>query len=142
MLTVGALETLPLQAGDFPKDNMFRPLFDCVWTLLQSERLIPAHDGSFASASEGKLARGAELRELITDSQLNKLNGAQSKWLSGEITQDRTPTVYRYLTNILKIDEIDPENLVRAAPNARGLRSAASQTGCRAAAPCRAAFWI
>ena len=113
MLTVGALETLPLQAGDFSQHSMFRPLFDCVSTLLQSERLIPAHDGLFASAGEAKLARGAELRDLITNVQLNELHGAQSKWLSGEITPDRTPNVYRYLTSILNIDEIDPESLAR-----------------------------
>jgi hypothetical protein len=113
MLTVGALETLPLQAGEFPKDSMFRPLFDRVWTLLQSEPLIPAHDGSFASAGEAKLARGAGLRELITDGQLSELHGAPSKWLSDDITPDRTPTVHRYLASILKIDEIDPESLAR-----------------------------
>jgi hypothetical protein len=113
MLTVGTLETLPLDANDFPKDGMFRPLFDRVQAILGNERLLPTHDGSFASAGEAKLARGAGLLELITDAQLGELYGSQSKWLSGDITEVRTPVVHRYLTNILQIDEIDPEALAR-----------------------------
>jgi hypothetical protein len=113
MLMVGALETLPLEASDFPKDSMFRPIFDRTRTLLSNERLLPTDDGCFASASKAKLARGGELRDLITDEQLSELYGESPKWLSGEITQDRTSILRGYLVNILKIDEIDPETLAR-----------------------------
>jgi hypothetical protein len=113
MLTVGALETLPLEAANFPKDSMFRPIFDRTRTVLTSERLLPTEDGSFGSASEAKLARGAELRELMTDEQLSKLYGAPSRWLSGEIPQDRTAILRAYFINILKIEEVDPESLAR-----------------------------
>jgi hypothetical protein len=85
--------------------------------LLGSERLLPAHDGSFASASEAKLARGAGLLELMTDTQLSELYDGRFKWLTGEITQDRTPLLRAYLINTLKIEEIDPEALARGIKN-------------------------
>jgi hypothetical protein len=113
MLTVGALDTLPLRESDFPQAGMFRPIFDGVRRLLGGERLLPTRDGSFASAGEAKLARGAGLLELMTDAQLSELYGAEFKWLTDEITQDRAPILRAYLINILKIDEIDPEALAR-----------------------------
>ena len=41
LLTVAALQTLPLDAARFPAGSMFRPLFDSVGDALTAEALIP-----------------------------------------------------------------------------------------------------
>ena len=52
---------------------------------------LPTANGTFARATEVKLARGGELRDLINGQQLSLLYGAESPlhWLSSEITEDR-----------------------------------------------------
>jgi hypothetical protein len=69
----------------------------------------------FASATEVKLARGAELRDLINGQQLSSLNGTSTPlhWLSSEITVDRMPDLYRYLNKDLEVEVMDPEAFVR-----------------------------
>lgn len=113
LLTVGALQTLPIRIDDFPQGSMFRPLFERVRSAFKKECVLPAHDGSFVSAVGAKLARGADLRELITNDQLSELYGGRLRWLSEEITQDRTPAIRAYLIEQLGTDEIDSEAFAR-----------------------------
>jgi hypothetical protein len=113
-LTVSALETLPIRGDDFPETGMLRPIFEAVRMALRDERLLPSHRGTFISAARAKLARGADLRELITYDQLSQLCGGRSlKWLSGQITSDRTPALRTYLIQELGIEEIDAEGFAR-----------------------------
>jgi len=113
LLTVEFLSLLPIR-----KENIsaqFLPLYDQVLKLFQQHPLLPTMIGAFASAPQGKLARSADLRDLINEQQLSSLYGALSPlhWLPAEITADRIPDLYRYLTKDLQIEVIDPEAFVR-----------------------------
>lgn len=115
LLSVTFLETLPIRMEDFPEDGMFYPIVDAVRSVLQSESLLPADDGAFVSARNAKLARGADLRDILSHEQLSSLFQSQNtvKWLIGNITQDRTPDLRNYLISELHIEEITPDTLAR-----------------------------
>ncbi len=115
LLSVSALEALPIHAEAFPEGSMFRPIFDRVRAALKDERLLPSNDETFTPAKDAKLARGGDLRELLPDEQLQDLYGGERKWkwLSHQITKDRTPGLCQYLTEELAIEEIEPETFAR-----------------------------
>jgi len=73
LLTVSVLETLPIRTDDFPSDGMFQPIVESVRDALMEQELLPSNDGTFASAQSMKLARGSELRKLISPAQLKEL---------------------------------------------------------------------
>ncbi len=113
LLTVDFLSLLPIQ-----KDNVqppFLPLYYRVLQILKQNPLLPTADGSFARATQVKLARGADLRELINEKQLSTLYGSASPlhWLVPDITLDRTPELYRYLNKDLEVEIVDPNVFVR-----------------------------
>ncbi|MBW1677796.1 MAG: hypothetical protein JRJ79_14625 [Deltaproteobacteria bacterium] len=111
LLTVALLDALPIRKDDFPEDSMFYPIVEAVYDALLDQELLPADDGTFVSARSAKLARGAELRKLLTHNQLRVLfkSNDDIRWLSGEITQDRTPDLRTYLMSGLDVEEITPE---------------------------------
>ncbi|MHB9068757.1 MAG: sacsin N-terminal ATP-binding-like domain-containing protein [Sedimentisphaerales bacterium] len=115
LLTVSFLEALPIRADDFPEDSMFYPIVVAIQETLRGEDLLMADDGSFVSARNAKLARGADLRKLLNQEQLRILFQSTEpiKWLAGEITQDRTPDLRTYLMNELDVEEITPEGFSR-----------------------------
>jgi hypothetical protein len=115
LLSVSFLETLPIRTEDFSDDSMFYPIVESVRNALIEKELLPADDGSFVSAGNTKLARGAELRKLLSQAQLCQLfqSPVTMKWLAGDITQDRTPELRTYLINELDVEEVTPEGLAR-----------------------------
>jgi len=115
LLTVSLLEALPIRMDDFPPGSMFYPIVVAVREALMDEDLLPADDGTFVSARNAKLARGADLRKLLIHDQLRLLFQSTDtiKWLSGAITQDRTPELRTYLLNELHVEEVTPENFAR-----------------------------
>ena len=115
LLSVSFLEALPIRTEDFPSDSMFYPIVESVRNALIEEELLPADDGSFVSAGNAKLARGADLRKLLSQVQLGQLfqSPATTKWLAGEITQDRTPDLRSYLISELDVEEVTPDGLSR-----------------------------
>jgi len=115
LLTVALLNTLPIRMDDFPEDGMFYPIVEAVRDALLDQELLPTDDGTFVSARNAKLARGAELRNLLTHDQLRELFQSDDdiKWLSGEITQDRTPDLRSYLMSELDVEEITPDGFAR-----------------------------
>lgn len=115
LLSVSFLGALPIRTEDFPKDSMFYPIVESVRKSLIEEELLPADDGSFVSARNAKLARGADLRKLLSQIQLGQLfqSPATMKWLAGEITQDRTPDLRSYLIAELDVEEVTPDGLAR-----------------------------
>ena len=115
LLTVALLNALPIRMDDFPEDGMFYPIVEAVRDALLDRELLPADDGTFVSARNAKLARGAELRKLLSSNQLQGLFSSKEtvKWLSGEITQDRTPDLRSYLINELNVEEITPDGFAR-----------------------------
>lgn len=115
LLSVSFLEALPIRIEDFPDDSMFYPIVESVRNTLSKEELLPADDGSFVSARNTKLARGADLRKLLSEIQLGQFFQAPAtmKWLAGEITQDRTPDLRSYLISELKVEEVNPDIFAR-----------------------------
>jgi len=113
-LDAGVLRCLPVARAKFPEGAMFTPIFEAVRSSLAEEALLPRHGGGHVSAKEARLARTQELRELLGPAQLTALLGTQSEltWLSGDISQDRTPELREYLIEELQIDEIRPEILL------------------------------
>jgi hypothetical protein len=120
-ISVSFLNVLPIRTEDFPKDSMFYPIYVAVRDALINEDLLPADDGTFVSARNAKLARGAELRSLLNQDQLSSLFLSTVsllalidaiKWLPGEITEGRSPDLRLYLLEHLKIDEVRPEKFV------------------------------
>ena len=79
--------------------------------ILKQHPLLPTANGTFARATEVKLARGRELRDLINNQQLADLYGVISPlyWLSSEITVNRVRDLYHYLTECLEVDVVDPD---------------------------------
>ena len=79
------------------------------------EELLPANDGTFVAAQNAKLVRGAALMKILNQEQLRTLFQSDSKikWLSDEITQDRTPDLRSHLIQELDVEEITPEVFAR-----------------------------
>ncbi len=113
MLDVSALRCLPLDREKFPQDSRFAPMFEAVQQAFREEALLPTFDGGYISADQAKLARTQELRELFSPEQVAALFDSEvAAWLSGDITQDKTPEIRQYLMDELEISEIRPEKLV------------------------------
>lgn len=113
MLDTSALRCLPLGREKFPEGAMFAPIFETVRQALLNEPLLPRFDGGFVPASQAKLARTQELRELFSPEQIEVLFGSKgSAWLTGDITPDRQPEIRTYLMQELGITEVTPATLV------------------------------
>lgn len=129
LLSVSVLETLPIEIEDrdsrhsyyttprTPKSiyGEFYPIFKKVREVLMTEALLPTNDGTFVSARNAKLVRGTALLEILNREQLGALfqSHAEIKWLSSDITQDRTPDLRSYLMQELEIEEVTPETFAR-----------------------------
>lgn len=111
LLDVPALRCLPLDRARFPEDSMFAPLFESLRTRMMSDRLLPGAGDAYVSAKTAKIARTQELRSLFASEQLGPLfaSDEQLEWVSGDISQDRTPDVRHYLMRELGIVEVTPE---------------------------------
>ena len=95
--------------------NMFTPLFNVTKQALSSEPLLPCLNSGYASAKRALLGRTEGIRQLFSPEQLAVLFGKDGDmaWLSGDITQDRTPEIRDYLMRELRVEEIDPEAITR-----------------------------
>ncbi|SHH81152.1 sacsin N-terminal ATP-binding-like domain-containing protein [Desulfofustis glycolicus] len=116
LLSVSFLEALPIRTEDFPDDSMFYPIVESVRNTLIKDELLPADDGSFVSAGNAKLARGADLRKLLSQKQLGQLfqsPAAAIKWLAADITRERTLDLRFYLILELDVEEVTPDVLAR-----------------------------
>ena len=111
LLSVSLLETLPIRAVDFSEESMFFPVYSRVRDALKGEELLPTNDDTFISARNAKLVRGVDLAQLVDQDQLRVLFqfNDETKWLSSNITENRTPSLRSYLINELEIEEVTPE---------------------------------
>lgn len=114
LLNVEVLSALPLDAARFQSGSMFRPIYDVTLEALRSEALIPTSEGEHSVASDVKLARGGGLRDLLTGEQFGHLFGTDGslRWVSDSITEGRTPLLWRYLRDELKVEEVTPESVI------------------------------
>ena len=115
LLTVKVLETLPVRMDDFPSDGMFYPIVEAVRNAFIKYSLLPTDDGSFVVANNGKLASAEWLRELLKEKHLKNLFQSLSslKWISGEVTENRTKDLWDYLKEDLGIEVITPDSFSR-----------------------------
>lgn len=111
LLNTELLNSLPLKSAEFPQGGMFRPIFEQVRAALRDRPLLPTSDGGFVAARYAKLARGTELRSLLSNLQLRQLHGTSDelRWLSDDITQDKMPDLFAYLRQEMGIEELTPE---------------------------------
>ena len=114
LLDIGALHAVPLDGAKFSAGSMFEPLFGATKGLLASEALLPRFGGGYAAAAGAMLARTSDLRKLFDPARLAALFDADGElgWLSGDISQDRTPELRRYLMRELDIAEATPETIL------------------------------
>ncbi len=115
LLTVELLEAFAKRMNEINEYSIFYPIIEALHDAFKDQELLPTDDGTFVSARNAKLARGAELRKLLSPNQLQELFSSKEtvKWLSGEITQDRTPDLRSYLINKLNVEEITPDGFAR-----------------------------
>lgn len=115
LVTVSLLEALPIRMEDFLVGSFFYPVVKSVRETLLNKDLLPADDGTFISAHNAKLARGTDIRNLLSQPQLLVLYQSNDaiKWLAGEITRERTPDLHTYLRTELSIEEITPDSFSR-----------------------------
>ena len=113
LLDVNALRCLPLDSERFD-ESMFAPLFEQTKQAISTRCLLPRSGGGHIAAKGAMLARTREIRELFDSRQLNRLFGGDStlSWLSGDISQDRTLELQRYLTDQLGVNEITPKTIL------------------------------
>ena len=113
MLDTSALRCLPLDREKFPEGAMFEPIFEAARQALLDEPLLPRFDGGFVAASQAKLARTQDMRELFSPEQIEVLfDSKASAWLSGDITPDRQPELRSYLMQELGVTEVTTATLV------------------------------
>lgn len=114
LLDVNVFRCLPLDPEKFD-ESMFAPLFKQTKHAIATSRLLPRSDGGHIAGEGAMLARTRETRELFDSRQLNRLFGSDRTfaWLSGDISQDRTPELRRYLTDQLGVTEITPSTILR-----------------------------
>lgn len=116
LLTVTFLEALPIRTEDFPQEGMFYPIVESVRHTLSEAEILPTVNESYVSAQNALLARGVEFRSLLNSNQLGQLikNSETSvEWITGEITQDKTPDLHTYLIKQLEVEEFTPDAFAR-----------------------------
>jgi hypothetical protein len=115
LLSVDALQALPLDAMRFGADSMFRPLFDAAGDALTAEELIPVAGGGYGVAVDLELAGSAQVHELLDPDQLGALCGAGRpvRFADPAITEHLTPLLWRYLRDEIGIDEVTPEAVLK-----------------------------
>jgi uncharacterized membrane protein YgcG len=114
LLDAQGLHSLPIHRTRFVNDPLFAPLFGATLHALKTEPLLPCLDGQYRPASEVRLGRTKEIRDLFSAEQLGRLLGSSSPvaWISDTITRDKTPQLREYLNSELCIPEIEAEAIV------------------------------
>lgn len=114
LLDTDALRCLPMDASKFTKDMLFSSLFSATKQALINEQLLPRHVDGYVAGRQASLARTQDLRELLSPAQLTALLGEDTEriWLSGDISQDRTPELRNYVLNELGVSELRPDTLL------------------------------
>ena len=122
LLSVNFLEALATELNNLAedKDNLFYPIFSRLRETFMNGELLPANDGAFVSAQNAVLTRSTAVRNLLNHAQLGAMllpsdveSDSELKWLSAEVTLDRTPNLRKYLMDHFKIEEVTPNMFAR-----------------------------
>lgn len=117
LMTVSALDSLRRDIGSrlVRPDDFFLPFITKLREIFKTQPIFPTVDGKSVLISQAKLARGSELPKLLNPHQLGDIlgNSGPIDWLSGEITEERTPELHRFLVGRRRrwqgdADEIEP----------------------------------
>lgn len=118
LLSAESYDVFPLEESVFQEKEakIFRPFYDKLYDVLRYKPVLPRHGGGYVSAVQSRLAGSEDLRDLLNDTeQLAGLFASPENlfWLSSDITERRTPQLWRYLKNTLAITEVDGEKFVK-----------------------------
>ena len=109
------LKALPTRPEQFGSGTDFHPIFTAVRDCLRTQKVLPALGGDHTDVANAKLAREVAVRELLDHEALRDLFATSEnlRWLSGEITVDRTPELRSYFMRELNIEEMDGASFAR-----------------------------
>jgi hypothetical protein len=115
LLSIQFLQTLPLCAETSSIASMFDVFFEQTKKAFIEMKLIPSDAGGYLCAAEARIARSSGLRKLLSSKQLTQLFESERplRWVTGDISQDKTPDLYNFLVQELEISEITPESFAR-----------------------------
>ena len=109
------LRILPIDETVFDNAPLFRDMFEATVDMMHEERLLLCKDRTYASAECVKIARGSDFAELFTDELLTELinDEIDYHWLPTFLTETNKmyKPLYDFLTDILEIEVIRPENM-------------------------------
>lgn len=113
MLDTPTLRSLPLNRLK-SASGLFGPLFEHIVAALKQEPLIPRAGGQYCSASELRIARAKDVRDLFAPKQLRSLLQTNENiyWLTPDITSDRAPELREYLMRELEIAELTLDSML------------------------------
>ncbi|MCP4368151.1 MAG: DUF3883 domain-containing protein [Deltaproteobacteria bacterium] len=112
-LDINFLEVLPLKEGHTYREPIYSTIYEKVKAKFASnEQLLPTNNGRFTTTTNTLLARGKDLVEIFTQTDIEKLFSKKT-WLDTSITYDRTRDLRDYLVNTLNVDEVDFEDFAR-----------------------------
>jgi hypothetical protein len=114
LLDAQALNSLPIHGPSFASGSLFAPLFKATLDAFKTDALLPCLDGQHRPASEVRLGRTKEIRDLFGPEQLGLLMGAKTSvaWITDAITLNKTPQLREYLISELGIPEIQPDAII------------------------------
>lgn len=122
-LNFSFLNILPVDNEVFYSAPLFECMFDETESMMTEEELLLCKDGTYASADSVKIARGADFADVISEELLTELldDGTDYHWLPTFLTETNKTykTLYEFLTDVLDIEVIRPENLRNAFNNNR-----------------------
>lgn len=122
-LNFSFLNILPVDRDIFYSASLFDCMFSETEDMMREEDLLLCKDGSYASADSVKIARGAEFAEILSEELLTELlnDGVEYHWLPTFLTETNKiyKALYEFLTDVLEIEVIRPENLRSAFNNNR-----------------------
>ena len=118
LLKVQFLDALASRLNElvYEEDNLFHSIYTRVYNVLKNEQFLPTNDDTFVSAQNAVLTRSDAIRNVLSHLQLGQLLSRPNdklKWLSSEITQDRTPSLRKYVMESLEIEEVTPDWFAR-----------------------------
>lgn len=122
-LNFSFLNILPVDNEVFYSAPLFECMFDETESMMTEEELLLCKDGTYASADSVKIARGADFADVLSEELLTELldDDTGYHWLPTFLTETNKTykVLYEFLTDVLDIEVIRPENLRNAFNNNR-----------------------
>ncbi|MCD8109519.1 MAG: ATP-binding protein [Clostridiales bacterium] len=122
-LNFSFLNILPVDNEVFYSAPLFECMFDETERMMTEEDLLLCKDGTYAPADCVKIARGADFADVLSEELLTELldDGTDYHWLPTFLTETSKTykVLYEFLTDVLDIEVIRPENMRNAFNNNR-----------------------